>query len=76
MRLSVGFLLLTVVGVFLGAAAAGLGSETSEEALPFCIVSGVCLFAAVISFWLAHRNGEDKISVHDYLTSLEEDSKL
>lgn len=74
MRLSVGFLLLTVGGVFLGAAA-GLGLETSE-ALPFCIVSGVCLFAAVISFWLAHRNSEDKISVYDYLTSLEEDSKL
>lgn len=75
MRLSVGFLLLTIGGVFLGAAA-GLGLETSEEALPFCIVSGVCLFAAVISFWLAHRNSEDKISVYDYLTSLEEDSKL
>ncbi len=74
MRLSVGFLLLTVGGVFLGAAA-GLGLETSE-ALSFCIVSGVCLFAAVISFWLAHRNSEDKISVYDYLTSLEEDSKL
>jgi len=70
----VGFLLLTVGGVFLGAVA-GLGLETSE-ALPFCIVSGVCLFAAVISFWLAHRNSEDKISVYDYLTSLEEDSKL
>lgn len=74
MRLSVGFLLLTVGGVFLGAVA-GLGLETSE-ALSFCIVSGVCLFAAVISFWLAHRNSEDKISVYDYLTSLEEDSKL
>ena len=73
MRLSVGFLLLAVGGVLLGAAA-GLGFGTSE-ALPFCIALGVCLCVAVVSFWLAHRNGEDEISVYDYLTSLEKDSK-
>lgn len=73
MRLSVGFLLLAVGGVFLGAAA-GSGFGTSD-ALSFCIISGVCLFAAAVSLWLAHRHSEDKISVYDYLTSLEEDSK-
>lgn len=73
MGLSIGFLLLAVGGVFLGAAA-GSGFGTSE-ALPLCIISGVCLFAAAVSLWLAHRNGEDEISVYDYLKSLEEDSK-
>lgn len=73
MRLSVGCCSLFVGGVFLGVAA-GYGFGTSE-ALPFCIISGVCLLVAVVSLWLAHRKGEDEISVYDYLTSLEKDSK-
>lgn len=71
--LSVGFLLLTLGGSFLGGAVA-CDFETNDGLL--CgIVSGVCLVVSMVSFWRAHRNGEDEISVYDYLENLQEDSE-
>lgn len=71
---SIGFLLLFLGGTSLGAAVA-FGFGTSD-ALPFCIASGVCFIMSTVCFWLAHRNGEDKADVHDYLMNLQEGSEI